>query len=236
MRIEAWTCRPIDVEAWPLEVCERILSSDELDRANRFIRQADAERFRASHAALRLWLGERLEMPPADLKFAVTGPADKPMLDALPWRFSLSHTDSHWAAAVGECAVGIDIECLDRFAGRKDGLARMILSTAEREAWSQLKEPCATHVLAQFWTRKEALLKAIGTGLHRSMASVSVGCEPGPVTLRASDAEGRPGWWTLNDLPGLPSGLAGALTRQRGGLHPPATKCADALIREACTP
>ena len=95
--------------------CGAWLSPDEAARADRFLRAEDRDRYRASHAALRLILARALGVAAGALAFAA-GPAGKPELagaQAGSLRFNLSHSGTRALVGVSlEAAIGVDVEAL----------------------------------------------------------------------------------------------------------------------------
>ncbi|MGK9148737.1 4'-phosphopantetheinyl transferase superfamily protein [Plantibacter flavus] len=77
---------------------------------------------------------------------------------------SISHTTDATAVAVSTTMpVGIDLERLDP--ARFTGVEGVALSPAEFQRWSSLPRPARLRSVAATWTAKEAVLKAVGTGL-----------------------------------------------------------------------
>jgi 4'-phosphopantetheinyl transferase len=86
---------------------------------------------------------------------------------------SVSHTGGASAVAVSvEHPVGVDVERLDtaRFAG----VENVALSPTERERWHRLPEQRRLRSLAEQWTAKEAVTKALGTGLTTDPATIEL--------------------------------------------------------------
>lgn len=87
---------------------------------------------------------------------------------------SVSHTADASAVAVSiEHPVGVDVERLDaaRFAGVED----VALTPTEREEWRRLPDRVRLRALAERWTAKEAVTKALGTGLTTDPATIDLG-------------------------------------------------------------
>ena len=141
------------------------LDEAERARAARFHFERDRHRFLASHTALRELLGRHLGLPPASLRF-LQGRYDKPRLDlpAAP-AFNMSHS-GRWAliAIGGERPIGVDIED-PREMGDLMPLAERNFSAAEYQALAALPEAERHSAFLRCWTRKEACLKAVGSGL-----------------------------------------------------------------------
>ena len=134
---------------------ERMLSREERERAERLVA---ASRWIVARAALRIVLGGRLGLAPADVEFA-TGPHGKPEVPGTPLRFNHSHSgDRALVALTHGVEVGIDVE---RTARRSQAIERT-LTDGERAAL----DGSDRHIgLLRIWCRKEALAKAIGGGL-----------------------------------------------------------------------
>lgn len=183
--------------------------------------------FLAGRIALREFAAETLAVRPGDLRTAYSCPdcGTGPELDhgrpgyrlhQVPAGLALSLSRSHgWAllaagpdhysgsvapAGAAGVMVGIDLEHSSgvSFPGFDD----VALTPAERQLVSALAPDRAALWRTAAWARKEALLKALGTGLRIEPASVEAHAEPRDGT-------------TLVDLDavalGLPAGFAGAL-------------------------
>jgi 4'-phosphopantetheinyl transferase len=167
-----------DVDVWRIALdnqppeavrsMSRLLSADETERASRFFFERDRVRYIVGRAALRMVLGRYLGRRPKDLIFRY-GANGKPSLVAGSGspviHFNVAHSEGLALFAftrVGE--VGIDLEWM-----------------RDLPDWEQVAEAAfSTHELAQLracpperrrdeffrsWTRQEAVLKALGTGL-----------------------------------------------------------------------
>ena len=88
--------------------------------------------------------------------------------------FSLSHSGTWAALAVDDRPVGIDVQV---FAVPREALARRVLTAAERQWLAAVGESG----FAFLWSRKEAVLKCLGTGADRPLSSFSVLPEERPV-------------------------------------------------------
>ena len=213
---------------------ERSLSPDERARADRFKAGPLRASFVAGRGGLRAVLAAELSCDPSDLAF-IYGPHGKPEL-AEPWastglRFNLAHSGglALCALAYGR-AVGVDVE-----AGKDltdfPGIIRRFFSSAEQSAFLALPEADRRPAFFRAWARKEAFLKAVGTGLATALDSFDVTLGPAEpaALLRVGDDPDEAGRWTLLDLdagPGYASALAVAgkldadSVRQFDGLPP----------------
>jgi len=84
---------------------------------------------------------------------------------------SISHTEGTTAVAVStEFPLGVDVERVD--ARRFAGVETVALSPAELHRWQRSAEPDRLRSLAELWTMKEAVLKALGAGLTVEPATI----------------------------------------------------------------
>ncbi len=144
---------------------ERLLHPDERVRAARLRFEIDRQRYVAFHAALHNVLGNALGQPPEALAWE-TGHHGKPALPAgSPLAFNLSHSHDTGALVIGSSKLewGIDVEALRPVDDIVD-VARRVFTPPELEAWKSWPSAHATAAFLTLWTRKEACLKAIGSG------------------------------------------------------------------------
>ena len=155
------------------------LSDSERARARRFHHAHDARWYVARHNALRLLLAAETHLHPKDLCF-VEGEHGKPHLDLnRPLHFNMSHSKG-WAL-IGICAdaaIGVDIE-LPRPMKDRAALARRTLSSPEWADLEAMPPSRQTGTFLQCWTRKEACLKALGSGLTIEPGTFDAGLERG---------------------------------------------------------
>lgn len=176
---------------WPLEHEQASLSMQERERGSRFRFERDRRRYVAAHVALRDRLARHLGRHPADLRFE-TGPNGKPYLaDPLSaWHFNLSHSAE--LALIALCKgleVGVDLEVLRPVDDAHD-LAASVFGPREQEELRMETGLARDRVFLQGWTRKEACLKALGSGFGLSPQSFEVGLG-GAVTQVQVQTRGR---------------------------------------------
>jgi 4'-phosphopantetheinyl transferase len=174
------------------------LDQAERQRAMRLIFPAARVAFTFAHAMLRTVASAYLGVDPADLRFA-TGANGKPSLPNETLRFNLSHSgDAVLLACAEGQEVGIDLEATGRLCD-DETLARVSLSEAERRLVETKSKAAVRRMVLQMWTRKEALLKADGSGLTsdpRALTLHAPAIGSGPMQVEHA---GRA--WTLMDLP-----------------------------------
>ena len=122
--------------------------------------------------------------------------------------FNLSHSGGLAAMALlRDLRVGIDIEA-KRPLTDTTLLARRILGPRERERFDALPESAREAALLAAWTSKEAVLKAVGTGISGSLRSIEMLADAGDHAV-VHDAEPQ-AIWSLCKL-SMPSGYQGAV-------------------------
>jgi 4'-phosphopantetheinyl transferase len=211
------TDRPCDLPS-----LRELLAADERAKADRFRFDGDRRRSIVRRAALREIITRYLDVRPADLAFCY-GPQGKPSL-AAPFcqsglEFNLSFSGETVLCAVGRHPLGVDLE---RYRAIEDAalVAKHFFTPGEVGLQNQADD--ANRVFLRHWTRKEALIKATGSGLSVPLNSFDVSWRPdgAPHQVTLADAEGRPSTWYLRDLSPAPDELAAL-----------ATKLPDARIR-----
>ena len=167
----------LDISATEIEEYVGYLSNDEIARANKFRFPELRQRFIVARGILRHLLGHYLNISPKSLIFDY-GDRGKPRLaqlnDRNPLEFNLSHSQGY--ALYGftqDCSIGVDLECLREMPDAVK-IARRFFSPREFQFIANLNPQQQTKVFFQFWTAKEAYLKAIGTGLAGSLAAVDI--------------------------------------------------------------
>lgn len=126
-----------------------------------------------SRALLRLLLGALSAREPDALEFTI-GPHGKPQLLDSSLQFNVSHSGDLWLLAVSPAvSVGVDIEA-PRTLQAWQRLADRVFTTAERAALELETDP-PLDAFFTGWTRKEAVLKGLGTGLGHGPKNVEVG-------------------------------------------------------------
>lgn len=144
---------------------ESLLSPEERARVRRFRGELLQARFRRAHAALRLLLARELGCEPAAVPI-LAGRGRKPRLRTSDVRFNLSHSQSLAAVVMARGReVGIDVEMKGRVIGDAVALAEAAFHPNEALALAALPEQGREEAFLRLWTVREALLKAMGTGL-----------------------------------------------------------------------
>jgi 4'-phosphopantetheinyl transferase len=158
------------------------LDADEQARAARFVFEHHRRRYIAAHSALRRLLAAHTGRALEQVRYRI-GEFGKPhLLDGTPCSFNLSHSEDVGLIGIADIGdngeIGVDVEVLrpvldasalaaDNFTGPEQGTLSAA-NASERDL-----------VFFWGWTRKEACLKAIGSGLSIRPDSFEVGLNGG---------------------------------------------------------
>lgn len=191
-----------------------MLSADERSRAERYHFPQHRQRAIAARGILRSILGQYLGQDPAGLRFDYT-PHGKPVLaltaNAPPLEFNLSHAEDVMLCAITlESPVGIDLEQIHPVSD----LARLterFFAASEHERIQALPLDEQSAAFFQYWTVKEAVLKAIAQGLGGLETLELTFIQDQPRLLRAPGGENA---WDVRSFIPEP-GFMGAIATPR---------------------
>lgn len=166
----------------------KLLSEDELIRANRFYFSKDKDRYIAARSMLRKILSFYLDIEPNAVRFRYSQhgkPSLHPDMDGLKLpiqtsnlKFNLSHSNS--IALVGitlNRQIGVDVEYTKHLPDA-DEIAGRFFSSQENLIYQELKQAQKQTAFYRCWTRKEAFIKAIGEGLSFPLGQFAVNFLP----------------------------------------------------------
>ena len=160
---------------------------------------------------LRLLFGRYLGLPGKDVRMMKTAEG-KPYLADHSLKISLSHTRQWLAVGVSASGpIGIDIE-MNRVIARASAMAKRCYSEKEAAFIDSLDEPERSRLFLDRWIRTEALVKAQGVTLAKSLSGIHFDLPE--LSLHATPAD----WpsadrWTLAPLQ-FSEGLIGAVASQ----------------------
>ncbi|HVV11699.1 4'-phosphopantetheinyl transferase family protein [Amycolatopsis sp.] len=166
-----WWAEPLPNESRYLT----FLDEPERGRHQAYRREIDQRRFLTGRVLAKTVLGDRLGRSPETIRFDATcadcgKPHGKPRLAGT--EFSISHSGDRIGLAVTSAPVGLDVETDTRRAD--DPLIEYALNETEREALTGLSAEEKVTAFFQYWTRKEALMKATGQGLKIPLHSITL--------------------------------------------------------------
>ena len=175
-----WFCHPqFFQDKGLLSEFESVLSAAESERLQRFRFEKDRHSFLVSHAMLRHVLSKYLDLEPSMLQFD-TNDHGKPELVNVTGssllRFNLTHTEGLSACVVTlNKACGIDAESVHR----KNNIAAVAKRMFAAEELAFLASCGNTELhFYDFWTLREAYVKAVGTGLAGSSCDFYFSLQP----------------------------------------------------------
>lgn len=212
-RITVWQV-DLDARCRHVPTHRSVLSFDELERANGFRSNVHRDWFIACRAALRRILGTRLGTPPERIRFRY-GASGKPELasGSAAIRFNVTHTRGRALIAVGgPFDIGVDLE---RDAPVLDWSRPSALIFSEEEKRELAEAPDKSEAFLRGWTRKEAVLKALGVGLSGSPTDLTVSLSDEPSILSIVPEGGCRSDWTLIDIRAT-AGVAALAARVSG--------------------
>ena len=178
-------------------------------------------RFVITRAVLKQLLANYLGILPRELELA-EGPRGKPAIGRRYQQkrieFNVSHAADYALLALSlDNRLGVDIESSSRRVNYQ-AVAKRFFSGPEKEALKKLPAEAKRAAFFRVWSRKEAILKAMGRGLAGGPAGFSV---PLAKTLVQTGAQGAMGaesdWFIYNIV--APPGYQAALAADKEGLN-----------------
>jgi len=155
-----------------------ILNAYEASRLDKYHFPQDRSRFFFGRLIVRSVLAGVLGCHPRDVPLKVE--SGRPFLDPglnLDLHFSISHAANAVLVSFRrDFETGIDIERQRTFENIND-VARRVMTDREHEQYRALQGADAVSAFYRLWTRKEAVLKLMGTGFSVSPDQVSTGFE-----------------------------------------------------------
>lgn len=198
----------LDVTAIEFENLLGFLSTDEHERARRFHFEKDQRRFIVARGILRKILGDYLGVNPIDICFEYNQfgkPILAPVFDNDNVCFNISHSDAYALYAINRGKkIGIDIERVRGEVAFME-IAQKFFSKNEINSLESINKNKRAELFFQYWTRKEAFVKAIGEGVSFPMEKYDVSLINGsvlsPVTLQENNRE-SPSFYIQDLFPG----------------------------------
>lgn len=231
--VEVWYATTDEfTEAAALAGCRARLTREDLAR----LEQARFDRNRPARiigwALARTVLSRHADVAPDAWRFRdgqhgrpdIVGPAGAP-----PLRFNLSHAAGLVACAVTLAdAIGVDVENVRR---RTDfaSIADRFFAPSEAAALERLSHADRPMAFFEYWTLKEAYLKARGAGISLPTAQVAFECSPdrAPVASFGPAIGDDPAAWQFAHLRPTPTHVVAI------ALHRPPTRRSAIVLRRA---
>ncbi len=183
-----------------------LINDLEKERYQSFCLQEDQDRALVSYALLRILLSKYLHMDPQEIPIDRTCPQcgkphGKPYLTAPFYHhleISVSHSGERIVIAIGRSPLGIDIEKI-RMDLAIEEMIPAVLSPKERE--DLYKAESWHYAFYTYWTRKEAITKAMGQGIVLPLTDIEVsGHREEPKFLSYKEDPDLPQRFCMKDL------------------------------------
>src|SRR5207245_6672996 len=180
--VDIWQIGIAELESMALPALLRLLSNEERARAERFRSSRARTEFIVARAGLRSILSRYLDVGPAGMQFRYAAQG-KPCLafveEQAPLHFNVSHSHglAVYAVTTG-CDVGVDVEKV-RASVATERIARRYFSEREVADFLRVQPEQRCRAFFNCWTRKEAYLKARGSGLAAPLDQFDVTLTPG---------------------------------------------------------
>jgi 4'-phosphopantetheinyl transferase len=173
-----------------------LLDAGEREKQRRFRFERHQRQYLVSHALVRLTLSRYAPVTPEAWSFTPNEYGKPEPVGA--WggrlRFNLSHTDGMALVAVGlESDLGADVEDAER-SGETVELADRFFARTEVTALRALPEARQRERFFEYWTLKEAYIKARGAGMSLPLEQFGFDLQPGQMPRIAFDPR-------MNDVP-----------------------------------
>lgn len=137
------------------------LSEEEIIRGSRFVKKEVMHCFQFQHHLLRLLLSKWLDTSPEKINFTFN-PFGKPELLKAPFYFNCSRSGNQLAFYFGPSEGGVDLEIIRPSAPFNELAKQHYHSNEQKFITSDVD-------FFTIWTRKESVLKAMGTGLQSTI-------------------------------------------------------------------
>jgi len=174
-----------------------LLTDEERSRAERFQLGRVRDQFVAARGHLRALLGRYLGIEPRAVPVLYADGGKPHLPEGYPLHFNISHTEGLAVFAVGHARVGVDVERI-RPIPDADGLVTRFFSRRECAQFHALPPGKRLAAFLRAWTRKEAVLKAIGRGVQSlDCCDVTFGEDEPPALLELEGDRSASSKWEL---------------------------------------
>lgn len=161
---------------------KEVLSEEEVNKMNRFVRHEDQMRFLFGRGYLKLLLSRLFDAPPSGIEIAVNQ-YGKPHLSGDPCHFNISHSGEWVAVAFSQNEVGVDVEMVNKVDDWEEIASRFFTETEYAAIRSGITLEERQVIFTQMWTYKEAYIKALGRGLSQPLDSFVIDASGGSQTV-----------------------------------------------------
>src|SRR5690606_6957657 len=166
-----------------------------MTRSLELVNEIDKKRYVIGKIDLRDFIANYLNIEPEEVKFEFSA-FNKPILAMFAnFQFNISYAGDY--IIIGMCnrwSLGVDIEIMEE---NTDLYHKIYDTMSKEEVSSILNSDVPREVFYRHWTRKEALLKGVGTGFSDSLKEITC-CEG--LNLVSSDLSSFASSWDIRSF------------------------------------
>lgn len=186
---------------------KKFLDSHENERATKYFKETDANRFIICRSLLKFALAQYTKSDTNSISIELL-PTKKPYMPKHPnVFFNVSHSGDYAVLAIGTNPIGIDIEHVDLNYNFHNTLSYVF---NEDEIHFINNSDQKVRAFYNLWTRKEAFVKALGKGIDDNFSKIP--CLDGIHFLKASLIE-SPQHWQVHNFEIEDENYLGAIAR-----------------------
>lgn len=148
-----------------------LLSETEFNRANGYHFEKDKNRFIICRALLKFFLAKHVGLEINKINLEVDSNKKPYLPNHSSVFFNISHSGDYGLIAIAKYPIGVDIECINKEFNYKE-ILQNVFNQNEIDAIENSNDKQQTFY--KFWTRKEAIVKAIGKGIDEGFSEISV--------------------------------------------------------------
>ncbi len=208
------------VDGQALTALKNVLSATEIAAASRYRFEELQRAYVLRHGCLRWLIGAYLDIAARDVLIGI-GEFGKPFLSdpKTDLRFNMSHSGPlNLFAFANALEVGVDIEQIRGLSDAR-AIAERFFSAEEQSDFRSIDDASILPAFYEVWTRKEAYVKAVGSGLSVAPASFCVTVranQPAALVHISGDREAAEKWQihTFAPTDGFVCSLAYSSTRR----------------------
>lgn len=216
-------CFLFDLNLFDEALAKTVLAEDELTRMARLMSTDKRKQFTISRALLRELLASCLvNTSPNNVEFHYAEHG-KPSINYTQLgrqiEFNLSHTENYAMIALTlENQVGVDIESVSAKT-EQAALVKRFFSEKEQNDWWALPKSDLVDAFFRCWTRKEAFIKAEGSGVSYGLDKFSVSLDKDMTSakIELQSASDKTDWTNYSSI--TLKGYQTAIASKNGNLH-----------------
>lgn len=174
-----------DIEKTLATSYRKILTNEELNRNARYRFERDRHRDLIARALVRTSLAESIGIEPEAIEFEL-GENGKPLLKDHPFFFNLSHSGDFIVLAIAKHRVGLDVENISRDVN-SEAISERFFTVAEIEDIVSCNEFEKKDRFFDYWTLKEAYMKARGEGIRLGLSNFGFTLAKPAISLYVND-------------------------------------------------